>query len=81
MIQKFLKHKFHQHRCPISVNNIDNNKIVVPNKISFGKKGFKYITGYKDVKNVRPLCILIPKMSVYKRDFDETKYMSFVNKR
>ena len=52
--------------------NIDINKIVVSNKVSFGKKGFKYFIGYKDAK-IRPLCIFLPKMSAYRRDFDETK--------
>ena len=30
--------------------NIDFNKIVVSNKISFGKKGFKYFIGLKNAK-------------------------------
>ena len=34
---------------------IDICKIVVSNKISFNKKGFKYFNGYKDTKNIRPL--------------------------
>ena len=42
--------KFHQHKRPISIKNIDINKIVVSNKVTFGKKGFKYVTGYKDAK-------------------------------
>ena len=70
------KYKFHQHKGPISINSIDINKIVVSKNVSFGKKGFNYSIGYKDGKNVRPLCILLPKMSAYRRDFDETKYMS-----
>ena len=41
------------------------------------KKGFKFFIGYKDAKKIRPLCILIPKMSAYRKDFDETKSMSF----
>ena len=73
------KQKFHQHKRPISIKNIDINKIVVSNKVSFGKKGFKYFIGYKDAK-IRPLCIFLPKMSAYRRDFDETKYMSFLIK-
>ena len=28
------------------------NKVVVSNKVSFGKKGFKYFIGYKDAKNL-----------------------------
>ena len=44
------KQKFHQHKGPISIKNIDINKIVVSNKVSFGKNGFKYFIGYKDAK-------------------------------
>ena len=71
------KQKFHQHKRPISIKN---NKIVVSNKVSFGKKGFKYFIGYKEAKKFRPLCIFLPKMSAYRTDFDETKYMSFLIK-
>ena len=46
------KQKFHQHNGPISIKNIDINKIVVSNKVSFGKKGFKYFIGYKDTKKL-----------------------------
>ena len=59
---------------------MDINKAVVSNKVSFEKKGFKYFTGYKDAKKIRPLCIFLPKMSAYRKDFDETKYISFYNK-
>ena len=41
------KYKFHQYKSPISTDNIDNNKIVVSNKVSFGKKDFRYFIGYK----------------------------------
>ena len=44
------KQKFHQHKIPISIKNIDINEIVVSNKVSFGKKGFKYFIGYKEAK-------------------------------
>ena len=46
------KQKFHQHKSPISINNININKIVVSNKVSSSKKGFKYFIDYKDVKKV-----------------------------
>ena len=42
-----------------------------------GKNCFKYFAGYKDGKKVRPLCVMLPKMSAYRRNFDEIKYMSF----
>ena len=34
------KQKFYKHKRPISINNIYFNKIVVSDKISFGKKMF-----------------------------------------
>ena len=46
--------------------------MVVSNKIYFGKKGFKYLIGHKESKKVRPLSILLPKLSECRRDFDET---------
>ena len=36
------KYKFHQYKSPISINNVDINKIVVSNKVSFNKNDFKY---------------------------------------
>ena len=42
------KQKFH-HKRPVSMKNIDINKIVVSNKVSFGKKIFRYFIGYKDI--------------------------------
>ena len=74
------KQKFHQYKKPISTKNIDINKIVSSNKVSFGKKGFTYFIGYKDDINIRPLCIFLPKMSTYRKDFDETKYITFFKK-
>ena len=34
------KQKFHKHKRPVSINNIDIDKIVISNKVSFGKKSF-----------------------------------------
>ena len=62
------------------MKNIDINKIVVSNKIFFGKKGLRYFVGYKDSKKIRPLCIFLPKMTAYRQDFDQAKFMSFLIK-
>ena len=62
------------------INNIDINKIVLSIKFSFGKQDFKYFIGYKDNKEIRPLCILFPGMSIYKRYSDKTKCMYFMIK-
>ena len=67
-------------KSPISINNIDINKIVVSNKLPFGKQDFKYFIGYKDAEKNIALCIFCPKMIIYRRDFDKTKYMYFLIK-
>ena len=58
----------------ISINNIGISKTIAPNvNDSFGKKDFKYFIRTNIFKNLRPLCILLPKISAYRREFDETK--------
>ena len=51
--EKFIKFveklKFHKHKRSILVNNIDIYKIVVSNKVSFDKIGFKYFIAYKEI--------------------------------
>ena len=47
------KQKFHQSKRPIWINNMDISKIVVPNRVPFGKKDFKYFVGYEEDKKVR----------------------------
>ena len=51
--------------------------MVVSNRVSFAKNEFRYFIGYKDAENVRPLCILLTKMSAYRKGFNKTKYISF----
>ena len=55
------KQKFHQHKKSISIKNIYINKIVVSNKVSFGKKNFKYFIGSSKVKS-RPLCVFLKRL-------------------
>ena len=74
------KQKFHQSKRPIWINNMDISKIVVPNRVPFGKKDFKYFVGYEEDKKVRFLWIMLQKMSPYSRYFDETDYMSLLEK-
>ena len=44
------------------------------------KKRLKYFIDYKDATKIRPLFIFLPKMSAYRKNFDETKIMSFLVK-
>ena len=45
--------------------------MMASNKVSFGKKGVKHFIGDKDDRKIRPVRTMLPKMIVYKRDFDE----------
>ena len=65
-----MKNKFHQYKGPISINDVDISKIVISNSVGFGKNGFKLFIGFNDGK----------KVSEYRRDFDQTKYLSFLKK-
>ena len=76
MILKLKKYKFHQHKSYILINNININKKVIFNEAPLDIFFFEYLVGYKDAKN-RPLCIVPPKMSAYRRKFDKTKCMPF----
>ena len=46
---KIKKQIFFQYIRPISIDNIDNNKIVVSNKVSFDKNRVECFIGYKDI--------------------------------
>ena len=48
------EYKFYQNKSPILIRNLDISKIVVSNKLPFGKKKFKSFIGYKDSGKVRP---------------------------
>ena len=43
---KMEEYNFHQNKSPISISNIDINKIVVSNNVPFGKQDFKYFIFY-----------------------------------
>ena len=74
------EYEFHQYKSPVSINNIDIDKIKVSNKFIFDKQDFKYFIGCKDNKEIRPLCIFSPEMSIYKRYSDKNKCMYFMIK-
>ena len=59
---------------------MDINKVVVSNKLSFGKNDLNTLLAKKIIKKTRPLYIFLPKMSAYGKDFDETKCISFLIK-
>ena len=49
------KQKFHTHKNLISIYEVNIDRILVSNKVLFGKKGFKHFLGYKENEKVVPL--------------------------
>ena len=40
------KNNFYHHKTPIFWGDVDTEKVLVPKKISFGEKNYKYFIGY-----------------------------------
>ena len=60
------------------IKDIDINKILISKPESYGKKNAKkYIIGYND-DVIRPLHILLPKMTICVKYFDDDKTISFL---
>ena len=47
---------------PVDLDLINVDQIVVSKKFIHNDGGFKYFTGYKEGKVVKPLCIILPQM-------------------
>ena len=62
------------------INNIGIKKIVASNKVPFGKKILNILFVTKMLKRLDFYAYSFPKMSAYRRNFDETKYIPFLIK-
>ena len=74
---KIEKNTFYRQKTPIFLKDVDIEKVLVSNKIFLGEKNYEYFIGnlYNDHK-VKPLQIMIPKMSAYLNGYDgQTKCM------
>ena len=62
------------------MGEVDIEKVLVSNKISFGEKNYKYFIGYLHNGNkVKPLTVMLPKTSAYVKSYDkQTKEMYFL---
>ena len=62
------------------MEDVDIEKVIVCNRISFGEKNYKYSIGYSyDNHKVKPLHIMLPKTSPYIKSYDgQTKWMYFL---
>ena len=60
--------EFHKSKQPIMSVNL--NQIVTSDKFKHGDEGFKYFIGYQEGEIVKPLCIILPEMSGYIKQFE-----------
>ena len=67
------KNYFYKNKKVIKIDDIDINK-EEPNG---SKNSFKYFIRYNDDDAMRPLCIKLPQMIGYVRNFDGNRTMSF----
>ena len=72
-----IEKKNYHHKSLVSLRDIDIEKVLVSNKISFGEKNYKYffVYLYNDPK-VKPLHIMLPKSSPHVKIYDgQTEWM------
>ena len=76
--KKINKSSFYKNKKLFNLNDIDVNEIIVSKKESYGtKNALKYFIGYNDDDVIRPLCMILPQMIGYVKQFDTNKTMSF----
>ena len=61
------------------IKDVDIEEVLVSNKISFGKKNYKYFIGYLyNDQKVAPVYIMLPETSAYVKRYDgQTKWRYF----
>ena len=75
--KKIKKSNFYKNKKVIKIDDIDVNKKLVSKEEPYGSKNsFKYFIGYND-DVIKPLCIKLPQMIGYVRNFDGNRTMSF----
>ena len=74
-----MKKTFYRYKTLILLEDVDIEKVLVPNKISFGEKNYKYFIGYLyNNHKFKPIHIMLPKISAYVKSYNEqTKKMVF----
>ena len=74
--EKIKKTNFQKNKYKkiFNIDDIDVNKILVSRKEPYGtNNALKYFIGYNDNAVIRPLCLMLSKMTGFIRKFDENK--------
>ena len=67
------KKEFHKSKQPIDLDLVNPDPIIVSDKFKYNNNGFRYFIGYKEVEIVKPLCILLPQMIEYIKNFENRR--------
>ena len=71
------KQNFLCYKSPIFLEDVDIDNVLVSDKISSGKRNYRYFIGYLyDDYKIKPLHIMLPKTSAYVKSYDgQTRWM------
>ena len=70
---------FHYPKNLFWVDGVDTAKSLISSKVSFGKRGYKHSIGYKnDDYKIKPLWIILPKMSGYLKSLFKQNMSSLI---
>ena len=58
---------FHKSKESIDLFSVNVDQIVVSDKFKHNNEGFKHFIGYLEGGTVKPLCIILPQMSEYRK--------------
>ena len=76
--KKIKQSNFYKNKRVIKIDDIHVNKVLFSKEEPYGSKNsFKYFIRYNDDDGIRPLCIKLPQLIGYVRNFDGNKTMSF----
>ena len=75
-----IKDAFHNDTTLINIDEVDINKIVLSDKVSWSNNDlFKYYIGYMHKGGVIPLSIQLPQLTGYSKHFNaDNKYINFL---
>ena len=62
--------KFNCYKNPFLKKDVDIDKILISNKISSGKRNYKYFIGNMYDYEIKPFRIVLPKTSAYVKNYD-----------
>ena len=76
--KKIKRSDFSKNKKVFQINNIDVNKTLLSKEEPYGtQNSFKYFIGYDDNDDSRPLCLKLPQMTGYAKNFEFNSTLSF----